>query len=315
MPLQLIVLTEQASDHKLADQVAKQLESKVKVNVQACASRPQLKNLLAESLQTVVLWSIDGQAREVVENAQVLSQFLPPERVFALSAKQIGSTSPLVGSNVFGHFFLRTQDETLPQIIARLALACSNSRIDEVIAAVTEGAVVKTIEIQNTAQRRAAIEAIQKILEKRELSDRICKKVAKGTDELLLNAFYRAPRNAAGKAYLSEHDKSEEMELKPNEVVSVDFVTHSSFFAVSVRDQFGSLQRKDVQYHFTRDYQNSEYSTRNGLGVFQTFQGGLSLLFLVKGGKETRAWIFVPLVKSFKEFQHSFHFFSFIFER
>jgi hypothetical protein len=315
MPLQIVVLSDNSEDHALGKKVSDVLSRKARVDLQFCSSNNSLRNLLTANPQTIVLWNIESDDRDIIDTAQVLSQFLPPERVFALSSKQIGTHSPLAKSSVFGHFFLRREDPVLPEIVGRLALACSSSRLDEIITAVLDGGSAKKIELEKTVQRKPAIEAIQKVLEKREVSDRICKKVAKATDELLMNAFFRAPRNEAGQAYRFNHSKLEDIELQGNEKVELEFVTHPAFFGVSVRDQFGSLERKDVQQQFNRGYQSREYSTTQGLGVYQTFHGGLSLMFLVKPKKETRAWIFVPLSHSYKQFQQSFRFFSFIFEK
>ncbi|MDR3606125.1 MAG: hypothetical protein P4M08_01960 [Oligoflexia bacterium] len=316
--MRLVVFSDQPGDHELGKKVAEICSAKARVEVASCASLKELTNLFASSLQTVLLWSIDGQGQdEASTQTRLIAQYLAPEQVFLFSSKQIVTGSALVGSNVFGHFFLRTEDENFPRTIARLIFACYNTKIAEIYAALADGASVKKIELKSTNQRKAAIQAIENILEKKEVPDRICKKVAKGTDELLMNALYRAPRDSSGRAYRADAStlENEDHALVGQESVELEFINHPDFFAISVCDHFGSLSRKDVQYHFTRDYQNAEYSMKHGLGIFQTFQGGLSVLFLVRAAKKTQAWIFAPWSKSYKEFQGSFHFFSFIFEK
>jgi hypothetical protein len=315
MPLRLVIFSDQASDHKLGEKVAELISQNIEVELEACSSNAVFSHLLVTSLQTVVLWSIDSTEREMLDTASIINQNIPPERVFAISSKLLNSDSPLVASMVFGHFFLRTEDLAFSQAIARIVFASSMNGIDAMADALISGSSVQKIELKHMSHRKAAIQAIQNILEKRELPDRICKKVAKGTDELLLNAFFRAPRNEAGQAYLADSSRTEDRILTEEERVQLEFVSHPGFFALSVRDQFGSLQRRNVQFQFTRDYKDSQYSLKQGLGIFQTFQGGLSVLFLVKPGQETRSFLIVPWVKSYKEFQSGFHFFSFIFDR
>jgi anti-sigma regulatory factor (Ser/Thr protein kinase) len=314
MALRIVVFSSDQSDYALAESVAGILSATVHVQLERCPSNRELTNLLATSLQTILIWNIDNAEQEAVDSARVISQFIPPERVFAISAKQIKSTSPLVSSNVFGHFFMRTEDQAFSQVIARIIFACSMKGIPAIASAFAEGGSLNEIELVKSAHRKPAIQALQNILQKRELPDRICKKVAKATDELLLNAFHRAPRDAQGKAYLAEASNITERELNEAERVDLQFFSHKDFLAICVRDQFGSLERKNVQFQFTRDYTEIQYSLKQGLGIFQSFHGGLSLMFMVRPGKETRGWIIVPWVKSFRDFQSSFHFFSFVFQ-
>jgi hypothetical protein len=313
MALRIVVFSHEDSDYKLAERVAEILSTSTGVKLDRCPSNAALTHLLAGSLQTVLIWNIES-GKEATSSASIISQFLPPERVFAISGTLINSDSPLVASNVFGHFFMRTEDAAFSQAIARIIFACSMKRIDSIAEEFVKGGSSNVIELINTAHRKPAIQALQNILEKRELPDRICKKVAKATDELLLNAFYRAPRDEKGVAFLASQPSTEERLLSGKETVELQFFSHKAFFSICVKDNFGSMERKNVQFQFTRDYTESQYSLKQGLGIFQSFHGGLSLMFMVQPEKQTRSWIIVPWVKSYREFQSGFHFFSFIFQ-
>ena len=255
----------------------------------------------------------------------IISQHARPERVFILANEPLSSGSWLGDATFFGHYLLRRFNPPALDIVTRLALSSLNFNLGTLTEICNRGASVQKITIKKLKQKAVAVEAIHSTLKKRGIPARICANVAQAADELMLNALYDAPRDATGKAYRKEisadPEHEEFFELNPQEQITLEMASHADYFSVCIHDHFGTLNRKSVQSVLKKDYQKNELAVAKpakvggpsaGLGTYDIFKSGLSLLFAVKPGVETQAWIFVPYAESYKKFRGTFQYFSFL---
>ena len=175
---------------------------------------------------------------------------------------------------------------------------------------------IQKITLQNSTQRKLAVEALQNIAEGVALSGRLASKLAQGADELLMNAIFDAPRDAMARACRKEVDRNQTFELKDKDAVVFEMAHDGNLLGVSVTDFYGSLTYKDILRSLSVDYVTAKYNVKRdtlgaGLGLYQTTYNGVSTVYSVAENRFTRAMLLFPAVKSNLDFKDSFEFMSF----
>jgi hypothetical protein len=141
------------------------------------------------------------------------------------------------------------------------------------------------------------------------------------TDELIMNAVFDAPfkkdSGGAGNFYRRPIERNQDFPLTGREEVEIELAFCKSYFAIQVRDHFGSLKKDAVLQYIRRDYETTAYKAQDsdpgaGLGIYGILQSGLSLVFASKEGEKTEVTIFVPVIKSMKAFRSAFRLFGFL---
>src|SRR5207253_5524759 len=73
-------------------------------------------------------------------------------------------------------------------------------------------------------------------------------------EEMLMNAIYDAPADAAGKSLYNHLPRTTELALKPEEQGVIRFATDGMLIAISVQDPFGSLKGSTILKYLEHNY-------------------------------------------------------------
>lgn len=286
----------------------------------------ELRKILKEKKDVVLLWDIDHpEAIEIssplsISNiGQAIRGVVPPEQVFVISTNPLNSTPYIFNLPVFSHHIYRQYKDPAALIVSFLVKACrQKSGCFGLQNYMPEGQAPKKLTIKHSRERRPVIEAIHKIMEKAGIPDQLNAIATQSVDEMLMNAIFDAPvRGSGGETYRRKVDRAAEFVLKEKEVVELEFGNCEGYYAICVRDQFGSLKKDTVLGFIRKDYEKTEYKIKEndpgaGLGVYGMLQSGLSIVFAARPNIKTEVMLFLPQVKGMKTFRSSFRFFSFI---
>jgi hypothetical protein len=326
MPANCFLVSDQIEDEKFIEQVAK-------TNGMVYSHQSDLaevrKQLITEP-QSVVFWNVGSKIKLLkrsntatqeqiqTEVSQVLREFLPAKRIFLLSDTEFSEVPAIADSTAFGHFWMRRFEGVSETLLSRLVHACFLQSPFDFSGYLPLDAQAKKIELKDSSQREPICKAIENTLQKKGIPDRISNLVTYALDELLMNAIYDAPLDDRGQHYRLNSPRSQTLLLEGKERVSLEYWLGENFGAICVNDAFGSLQRTAVQRFIKKDYKQVEYEATTrvgaGLGIYGVLQSGLSLFYAVQPGKETKAILFFPVTKQYKEFRKAFRFFGFIFQ-
>jgi hypothetical protein len=112
-------------------------------------------------------------------------------------------------------------------------------------------------------------------------------------DELLMNALYHAPTDAAGQERYREQSPRELARCTGLEPVELHFVWAPDCFALAVRDHFGSLSETRLTYYLQRARDKAWVleSKRSGagLGLAMVARSASRLIFKLDRGASTQA--------------------------
>jgi hypothetical protein len=111
-------------------------------------------------------------------------------------------------------------------------------------------------------------------------------------DELLMNAIFNAPRDDQGQAKYNTLDRSIPLVLEPHERVAFQYACDGRNIALSVRDQFGSLDRDVIIKYVQRCFSSEPAEIENkkggaGLGLYMVFNSITQLTFNLQRGVAT----------------------------
>jgi hypothetical protein len=173
-----------------------------------------------------------------------------------------------------------------------------------------EDAKSQQITISQNSHRAAAVKATENFLAKCGLIPRLSVQAAQAADELILNAIHSAPVDASGNRYRKDLEQPANFRFSNREQITLSVFQNDSFYAISVRDHFGSLKADEVLSHLQKNYAQESTETHSGLGLNSVLGSGFSLLVAVKPGKLTEVSIFFPNAKSFRSFRRTFRFLS-----
>jgi hypothetical protein len=103
------------------------------------------------------------------------------------------------------------------------------------------GAEVRSYTLDDTRDRDAAVNALAKDVVAVGLPDRVGSMVSVIADELIANALYAAPVDAAGTRFRATAPRDQSRALTGRDVVTVRWATDARYLAIEVRDRWGSL--------------------------------------------------------------------------
>ena len=106
--------------------------------------------------------------------------------------------------------------------------------------------------VQSTDDKDRALDAVMELAAALELSDEKKRRIEVAAEELLLNAIYDAPRDAAGTAVHAKLDRRTPVKLGADQQVKLHYGCDGRNFVVSVADRFGALARATVAAHIPR---------------------------------------------------------------
>jgi hypothetical protein len=155
------------------------------------------------------------------------------------------------------------------------------------------GAFVDETEVISTDDRLRVVAELGEQLEAMDIGRRQQAAIALAADELILNAVHHAPVDERGERYLLELARDATRDLLGRERPKVRWGCDGRWFAIAVRDAYGSLDAATIVRYvaksFVRRGQVRAEGPGAGIGLAMTFQAVTQLVFDVTPGRCTEA--------------------------
>jgi hypothetical protein len=155
------------------------------------------------------------------------------------------------------------------------------------------GAFLDETDVVSTDDRLRVVSDLSARLEAMDIGRRQQAAIALAADELILNAVHHAPVDERGERYLLELARDATRDLQGRERPKVRWGCDGRWFAISVRDGYGSLDAatlvRYVAKSFVRRGQVRTEGPGAGIGLAMTFQAVTQLVFEVTPGRSTEA--------------------------
>jgi hypothetical protein len=169
--------------------------------------------------------------------------------------------------------------------------------------------------VATTAARDTSVANVQAFINRLQVPKRIAEMFGELAHEMLMNAMYDAPADAAGNPKYAQ-DRKADISLAEAEQPLLRMATDGSKLVLQVRDPFGRLQRKHVFDGLARGLAQGEMDTSHGgagLGMMVCHNSTAAMFFDVSAGKHTEVTGVFELDLNLREFRtqaKSLHFFQ-----
>jgi len=313
----IVLVSRNTIDYLFADQVAKNLG----LNFARAETKDKLHEILCANMGCFILWDYDSllekRPEDMKMNRELMEYFEKHRvwhRVFAISSHPLRDSIVPGNFHLFSKYILRNFTLEATKVYSYIIHNNILSNPFETHAAGIDDLQIQRTRITNSTRKKATLEALSIILEKKTIPKRIATSIIRGADELILNGIFDAPIDMKGERYKHELDRGDNFELVKKEEIELEIISAQSFLQISVTDYFGSLQKEKVIPLLAKNFQKKETQgevtkSHSGLGLYQILNSGLSMQMLIEPGKRTRVSLFVPWVSNVKELRDSFRFF------
>ncbi|MDQ3370903.1 MAG: hypothetical protein M3680_36250 [Myxococcota bacterium] len=226
----------------------------------------------------------------------------------------------LVETAGIDHVFGRRDFESVPRawellmVARRLVIPCAPPALP---AYLDWGFTALELEVRTTADRDVAVGRLQDLVAGLGLPRRLAETCGELAHELIMNAMYDAPVDAAGRPKYAG-DRKSAIVLEAGERPTVRAGTDGSHLVLQVRDPFGRLERTHVVDGLARglDAQGAQLDTSHGgagLGMMMCHNAASALFFDVARGQHTEVTAVLELDLNQRELRtqaRSLHYFS-----
>jgi CRP-like cAMP-binding protein len=284
--------------------VAKMALGGTGINIEAAATADQAKDQILTGTYDVIL--IDGDSLDLVE----LNAKQPKKaKMLYVATQNIKDNLPkLLSLSVLPNIvFVRDEDRagSLRTIMTTVTKLCSPS-IFGLEKYLNMGVAVRELKVRHSAERIQLNEQMREHFTKLGVRASILDGVSVVLEELLMNAIYDAPTDAAGNPLYNKLPRTTAVELKPNEQGLVRFATDGAFLAVSVEDPFGALTGKIIMNYLDSCYSGREGTMQSGKGgagrgLHQIVELSQYVVFNVHPRRKTEVIAFFNMVPGQKE--------------
>jgi hypothetical protein len=148
------------------------------------------------------------------------------------------------------------------------------------------GAEVRTFALDDASERDRAIAQLTRDVVGAGLQDRVGSLVSVIADELLVNALYTAPVDAAGARFRRDDPRDKKRPLVDRDAVTMRWATDGRYLAIEVVDQWGSLDPALVAARIARA---ADRGGDAGMGLALAYACCNHLVFDVAPGTRTEA--------------------------
>jgi hypothetical protein len=229
------------------------------------------------------------------------------------SLRYVGETAAI--SNVLGRrdFESAPRAWELAMILRRLVAAAGEP--PPLGAYLAWGYASLELAIGTTAARDEAVAKVGDFVGQLQVPRRVVEMVGELAHELVMNALYDAPVDAAGRPRFAQ-DRKAEVALGHGEHAVLRIGTDGNQVAVQVRDPFGRLERRHVMDGLARGLAGGELDTSGGgagLGLMVCHNSSAALFFDVIRGRLTEVTATFELDLNLREFRtaaKSLHYFE-----
>lgn len=315
----IVLVSRNAVDYLFAEQVSKNLGVRF---VQA-DTKDKLHEILCANMGCFILWDYDSVLEKRSEDGKLNRELMEYfekhrvwHRVFAISSHPLRDSILPGNFHLFSKYLLRNFSLEATKVYSYIIQNILLPNPFETHSAGIDDLQIQKSRITNSSRKRATLEALSIILEKKTIPKRIATSIIRATDELIINAVFDAPIDMKGKRYKHDLERGEDFELVKKEEVELEIISTQTFLQISVIDSFGSLQKEDFIPLLAKNFQKQEVSSNSespksdrGLGLYQILNSGLSMQVLIEPGKRTKMSLVVPWVANVRELRDSFRFF------
>jgi hypothetical protein len=313
MDRQIVLISDEPADTGLAQEVAQIAGYRVN---KALGIEEVRRTLSVSNPETIVFWDGEKNARFDLLR-EIVPKYIPYNRIFVITNDPITEYPHLLRTPIFSHHLKRKFKPPAPSLYSKIMLSTlSKGGLTKYF---PDTLVVDRLVIRKSGHRHAAIEALQKHLQKKGIRGRLAAGVAKAAGELLLNAIFEAPALHETTKDRKNMSRDAEFDLRGRSEVVIEICADKEYMWILVKDYFGSLQRGMIFEALLGTALNpidkdkvklNRPDLKPRLGVKSTIESGLSLLFDVTENERTDAHLFFPIVKDYREFRNSFQFLS-----
>ncbi len=315
----IVLVSRNAVDYLFAEQVSKNLG----IHFAQADSKDKLHEILCANMGCFILWDYDSvlekRAEDVKLNRDLMEYFEKHRvwhRVFALSSHPLRDSIIPGNFHLFSKYLLRNFSLEATKVYSYIIHNILLANPFETHSAGIDDLQIQKSRITNSSRKKATLEALSIILEKKTIPKRIATNIIRAADELIINAIFDAPIDMKGNRYKHKSERGEDFDLVKKEEVELEIISTQSFLQISVTDFFGSLNKEDFIPLLAKNFQTQDVSSGNdsakadrGLGLYQILNSGLSLQVLIEPGKRTKMSLVVPWVANVRELRDAFRFF------
>jgi len=174
------------------------------------------------------------------------------------------------------------------------------------------------IDIRDSREKHAYIAEVTDFARRLGLGERTSSLIETIADELITNAIYNAPRDAAGRPKYALLPRRQSVTLEPHEVGRLDVACDGQWLAIAQSDPFGSLTQETVVRYLNRclvsrsPLADAATSSGAGIGLYRVFQSLSKFIVNIDPGRRTEVIALIDLrltMKKFRQAPKSFHLF------
>jgi len=169
------------------------------------------------------------------------------------------------------------------------------------------GFSAQDIEVRGSCDRDAATGKVHDFVAALGVPRRVAEMFAELGEELLMNAMYDAPVDAAGRPKYAA-DRKASIDLAAHERPALRIATDGTRLALQIRDPFGRLERRHVFEGLARGLASGEQDRSGGgagLGMMVCHNASSALFFDVLPGRHTEVTALFELDINLREFRTS----------
>ncbi len=247
----------------------------------------------------------------------LFSDKVRPNSIHFLSNSEINQATFLVHSPILGSFLTRDRKNMKESgahygRIIRMSFRERAFGLEHFFEGKAE---VQILTLEHASQKPELLDTMKLFLSEAKFSPRAISGITTAIDELMMNAIYDAPTDELGSQIYTTTPRTENIELKGKNAVTVGVGFDGDYLGVCITDFFGSLDKGKLMAHISREYVDSEYKLKPnvagaGIGLATIHQSGGSLLFVSETRTRTEVTAFFRRVESYKEYKKQFRFIS-----
>jgi hypothetical protein len=224
----------------------------------------------------------------------------------------------LVESTRIDHVLARRDFESPPRAweVAMVARRIASPGTPPPLAAYVDwGATTTDLDVRATADRDIAVARIQELVAGLQVPKRVAEMLGEIGHELIMNALYDAPVDAAGRPKHAA-DRKADVRLADHERPAVRLACDGSRLVLQVKDPFGRLERRHVFDGLARGLASGELDRSHGgagMGLVVCHNASSALFFDVARGRHTEVTAVFELDLNLRELRtqaKSLHFWS-----
>ncbi len=136
----------------------------------------------------------------------------------------------------------------------------------------TPGTPVHYERLRDFEGRRRAIDTVLEFAEQAKMRRQVRTAIGQVCEELLMNALYDAPVDAAGRPVFADVDPHQRKDMPTPRPVSIRYAATEDKFAIAVRDRFGRLAKNTILSYIEKCLHSPDQIDRKtygaGLGLY-----------------------------------------------